>query len=168
MTSQRKIAHKIAELTQARVNRTLSPDGIRSFINSSSSSLNQGLEEEFEVESSDFHKVVMEAWSESVIESLNVSKSRITSDYILDLIEKVEEYLSSNYSKEELDIFVSIIEKNEMKKLLKDEKFFCVIDNCRETFSKEVIKSMHSEYCMNLMKKKIEKIMSSPGYDDKR
>lgn len=163
MLPQRKIAHKIADIVMSSTKKQLDPDRIKSLFVSSGTGLPLFPKDKV---SDKFTDSISNIWIDSIVEHLSSRQSSLISDYILDIIDKIQLYLELNYTKDQLIEICSFMENDSVKNLLSDEKMFDIVYMCKEGFNSSVIATMQSDDCLSIMQKKINNLMSADGYDD--
>lgn len=163
MLPQRKIAHKIADIVMSSTKKQLDPERIKSLFVSSGTGLPLFPKDKV---SDKFTDSISNIWIDSIVEHLSSKQSSLVSDYILDIIDKIQLYLESNYTKDQLIEICSLMDNSSVKALLSDEKMFDIVYSCKEGFNSSVIATMQSEDCLGIMQKKLNNLMSAEGYDD--
>lgn len=161
MVPQRKISHKIADIVIFNIKRNLSEKRMREVFTNSSASmpLIEGMDD-------DNTQIIITMWIDSIIEHISSMQDSLTSDYVLDLIDKVQKYLEENYTKEQLSSIASFFENEDCKRIWQDNDLLEIIATCKDDLSNSVMALMHSDECMNIMQKKLNSFMLHGNYDD--
>lgn len=161
MTPQRKISHKIADIVIFNIKRNLSEKRMREVFTNSSASvpLMEGMDD-------DNTQMIIKMWIDSIVEHISSMQDSLTSDYVLDLIEKVQKYLEETYTKEQLSSIASFFENEDCKKIWQDNSLLEIIATCKDELSNSVMALMQSDECMNIMQKKLNSFMLNGNYDD--
>lgn len=161
MTPQRKISHKIADIVIFNIKRNLSEKRMREVFTNSSASvpLMEGMDD-------DNTQMIIKMWIDSIVEHISSMQDSLTSDYVLDLIEKVQKYLEENYTKEQLSSIASFFENEDCKQIWQDNNLLEIIATCKDELSNSVMALMQSDECMNIMQKKLNSFMLHGNYDD--
>jgi|LauGreDrversion4_2_1035121.scaffolds.fasta_scaffold01102_6 hypothetical protein len=161
MLPQRKIAHKIADIVMYNAKRNLSESRMRDiFINSSNSMpIVEGIDD-------DQTKVIVDMWIDSIVEHVSSKQDSLTSDYILNLIDKIQNYLEKNYSSEDLNKIASFFNEDACKRVWSDNNMLEIIASCKDEMNNSVMALMQSEECMDIMQKKLSSFMMHGRYDD--
>jgi hypothetical protein len=161
MTPQRKISHKIADIVVFNIKRNLSEKRMKEVFTNSSSAvpLIEGMDD-------DNSQVIIKMWIDSIVEHVSSMQDSLTSDYVLDLIEKVQAYLESNYSKDQLASIASFFDNEDCNKVWRDNSLLEIIATCKDDLSNSIIALMQSEECMDIMQKKLNSFMLNGNYDD--
>ncbi len=161
MIPQRKISHKIADIVMFNVKRNLSEKRMREVFTNSSASvpLIEGMDD-------DNTQMIIKMWIDSIVEHVSSMQDTLTSDYVLDLIDKVQKYLEENYTKEQLSSIASFFENEDCKQIWQDNNLLEIIATCKDELSNSVMALMQSDECMNIMQKKLNSFMLHGNYDD--
>jgi hypothetical protein len=161
MAPQRKISHKIADIVIFSVKRNLSEKRMREVFTNSSSSvpLIEGMDD-------DNTQIIIKMWIDSIVEHISSRQDSLTSDYVLDLIEKVQDYLEKNYTKDQLLTIAAFFENEDCKKIWQDNNLLEIIATCKDELSNSVMALMQSDECMDIMQKKLNSFMLHGNYDD--
>jgi hypothetical protein len=161
MIPQRKISHKIADIVMFNIKRNLSEKKMREVFTNSSASvpLIEGMDD-------DNTQMIIKMWIDSIVEHVSSMQDTLTSDYVLDLIDKVQKYLEENYTKEQLSSIASFFENEDCKQIWQDNNLLEIIATCKDELSNSVMALMQSDECMNIMQKKLNSFMLHGNYDD--
>jgi hypothetical protein len=161
MIPQRKISHKIADIVMFNIKRNLSEKRMREVFTNSSASvpLIEGMDD-------DNTQMIIKMWIDSIVEHVSSMQDTLTSDYVLDLIDKVQKYLEENYTKEQLSSIASFFENEDCKQIWQDNNLLEIIATCKDELSNSVMALMQSDECMNIMQKKLNSFMLHGNYDD--
>jgi hypothetical protein len=161
MIPQRKISHKIADIVMFNIKRNLSEKRMREVFTNSSASvpLIEGMDD-------DNTQMIIKMWIDSIVEHVSSMQDTLTSDYVLDLIDKVQKYLEENYTKEQLSSIASFFENEDCKQIWQDNNLLEIIATCKDELSNSVMALMQSDECMNIMQKKLDSFMLHGNYDD--
>jgi len=161
MLPQRKIAHKIADIVMYNAKRNLSESRMRDIFTHSSNAMPivEGMDD-------DQTKVIVDMWIDSIVEHVSSKQDSLTSDYILNLIDKVQNYLEKDYSAEELAKIASFFNEDACKKIWSDANMLEIIAACKDDMNNAVMSLMQSEECMDIMQKKLNSFMMNGRYDD--
>jgi hypothetical protein len=141
--------------------RNLSESRMRDiFINSSNSMpIVEGIDD-------DQTKVIVDMWIDSIVEHVSSKQDSLTSDYILNLIDKIQNYLEKNYSSEDLNKIASFFNEDACKRVWSDNNMLEIIASCKDEMNNSVMALMQSEECMDIMQKKLSSFMMHGRYDD--
>ena len=161
MIPQRKISHKIADIVMFNIKRNLSEKRMREVFTNSSASvpLIEGMDD-------DNTQMIIKMWIDSIVEHVSSMQDTLTSDHVLDLIDKVQKYLEENYTKEQLSSIASFFENEDCKQIWQDNNLLEIIATCKDELSNSVMALMQSDECMNIMQKKLNSFMLHGNYDD--
>ena len=143
------------------IKRNLSEKRMREVFTNSSASvpLIEGMDD-------DNTQMIIKMWIDSIVEHVSSMQDTLTSDYVLDLIDKVQKYLEENYTKEQLSSIASFFENEDCKQIWQDNNLLEIIATCKDELSNSVMALMQSDECMNIMQKKLDSFMLHGNYDD--
>lgn len=99
---------------------------------------------------------VLAVWINAIVDHISKNKDKLISEFALDLIQSVQDYLEKTYSISELEDLCSVINSEVFLKAMNDNELFNIISVNKDNFNKSIINAMQSDACLNHVQKRLK------------